>query len=286
MTETTMGVNGRRRPKSAGLRVAPAGYQVGGPVSTAWGEGTLTRAKELESLLAWLRPHGGGDQEHLAKAIAQHLEAARDAASHKKQRPWRPVSGSLMERAISNLDAAEADLLQLAPPEYVLGQMSSLLNHVQRHLDRQDPRREEVERIARKLGVADPDHPRLEKVTEPTLQDKLTVVTDERSNIVSAVRGASSAALREQLRVNSFRNVLIATTAAMTLLALGVAVMGLLNPARIPMCFQPEKSGQTVVVCPTGQSALVATSQQAAPAQPDIDDVVKQTAGPWYLFTV
>jgi len=28
--------------------------QVGGPVSAAWREGTLTRAKELESLCAWV----------------------------------------------------------------------------------------------------------------------------------------------------------------------------------------------------------------------------------------
>lgn len=286
MADITIPVNGKRPPRDVNGHAGPGDYQVGGPVSTAWGEGTLTRAKELESLLAWLRPNGPtGDQDHLSKAIAHHLEAARQAARHKKQRHW-PVSGSLVERAISNLDAAEADLLQVAPAEYVLGQISSSLNHVQRHLDRQDPRRQEFERIARKLGVADPDHPRLEKVDEPTLAEKLATITEERSKIVSAVRAASSAALREQLRVRSFRNVLIATTAVMTLLAIGVAVMGLLNPARIPMCFQPEKSGQTVVVCPTGQSALMETSQQAGPTQPDVDDVVKQTAGPWDLFTV
>jgi hypothetical protein len=287
MTDTTIPVNGKRPIQDAAADAGPADYQVGGPVSTAWGEGTLTRAKELESLLAWLRPNGpAGDHDHLAKAIAHHLEAARQAANHKKQRPWRPVSGSLVERAISNLDAAEADLLQVAPPEYLLGQMPCTLNHVQRHLGELDPRRQEFERIARKVGVTDPDHPLLEKANPPTLQQKLVTVTEERGKIVSSVRAASSSALREQLRVRSFRNVLIATTVVMTFLAVGVAVMGLLNPTRIPMCFQPEKSGQTVVVCPTAQSALVQTGEQAGPAQPDVDDVVKQTAGPWDLFTV
>jgi hypothetical protein len=286
MTDTIQG-NGKRPLPDADVHAAPVDYQVGGPVSTAWGEGTLTRAKELESLLAWLRPHGtSGDHDHLAKAIAHHLEAAREAASHKKQRPWRPVSGFLIERAISNLDAAEADLLQLAPADYLLGQMPAALNHVQRHLGELDPRRQELERIARKVGVVDPDHPLLGTANEPTLQQKLATITEERGKIVSTVRAASSAALREQLQVRSFRNVLIATTMAMTLLAVGVAVMGLLNPSRIPMCFQPEKSGQTVVVCPTAQSALMQTAQQAGPAQPDVDDVVKQTAGPWDLFTV
>jgi hypothetical protein len=285
MTDTTIPVNGKRPAHDVDAHAGPAAYEVGGPVSTAWGEGTLTRAKELESQLAWLRPNGtAGD--HLSKAIAHHLEAARQAASHKKQRPWRPVSGSLVERAISNLDAAEADLLQVAPAEYLLGQMPCSLNHVQRHLAELDPRRQEFERIARKLGVTDPDHPLLEKASQPTLQQKLETVDEDRKRIVSAVRAASSAALREQLRVRSFRNVLLATTVVMTLLAVGVAVMGLLNPTRIPMCFQPERSGQTVVVCPTAQSALMQTGQQAGPAQPDVDDVVKQTAGPWDLFTV
>jgi hypothetical protein len=286
MTDTIQG-NGKRPLTDAGAHDAPVDYQVGGPVSTAWGEGTLTRAKELESLLAWLRPHGTtGDHDHLATAIAHHLEAAREAASHRKQRSWKPVSGFLIERAISNLDAAEADLLQLAPADYLLGQMPAALNHVQRHLGELDPRRQELERIARKVGVVDPDHPLLGKANEPTLQEKLATIAEERGKIVSTVRAASSAALREQLQVRSFRNVLIATTMAMTLLAIGVAVMGLLNPSRIPMCFQPEKSGQTVVVCPTAQSALMQTSQQAGPVQPDVDDVVKQTAGPWDLFTV
>jgi hypothetical protein len=285
MTDTIT-TNGTRPSRNAGGRARPADLEVGGPVSTAWGEGTLTRAKELQSLLAWLWPNGAGDKDPIAKAIAEHLEAARQAAHDRKQRPWRPVSGSLVERAISNLDAAEADLLQVAPADYLLGQVASCLNHVQRHLDRQDPRRQEFERIARKLGVADPDHPRLGKVEEPTQAQKLVTVEEERGTIVTAVRAASSAALREQLRVRSFRNVLIATTVVMTLLAIGIAVMGLLNPARIPMCFQPERSGQTVVVCPTGQSALVDTGQQAGPAQPDVDDVVKHTAAPWDLFTV
>jgi hypothetical protein len=138
MTDTIQG-NGKRPLHDADAHAAPVDYQVGGPVSTAWGEGTLTRAKELEALLAWLRPHGtAGDHDHLAKAIAHHLEAAREAASHKKQRPWRPVSGFLIERAISNLDAAEADLLQLAPADYLLGQMPAALNHVQRHLGELD----------------------------------------------------------------------------------------------------------------------------------------------------
>jgi hypothetical protein len=50
---------------------------VGGPVSPGWREGTLTRAKELESLCAWvLENHPRENCEVLTKAIGRHLEAA------------------------------------------------------------------------------------------------------------------------------------------------------------------------------------------------------------------
>src|SRR5918994_1387159 len=109
---------------------------VGGPVPVAWREGTLTRAKELESLSDWLSRNDESPNRNdgLLQAIERHLEAARQAAERAGRRSWRAFDGPRLERAISNLDAAEADPLQVAPPEYLLGQMSCLLNHVQRHL--------------------------------------------------------------------------------------------------------------------------------------------------------
>jgi hypothetical protein len=109
---------------------------------------------------------------------------------------------------------------------------------------------------------------------------------EERNAIVSSVRGASKAALREQLQVRSFRNVLLVTSVVMGLIAVGVAILGFINPASVPLCFQPEKAGQTVVVCPTQQSALLETGEEAGPAAPDVDDVVKQTAGRADLLAV
>jgi hypothetical protein len=257
------------------------------PVRVAWREGTLTRAEELESLHAWVGHHPESTKsEALAEAIKLHLAAARDAARYKRPRFRTSANGSLIERAMSNLDAAEAALLNIAPYQYVLGQVPSLLNHVQRHLIPNDPRRQEFERIARQLGVKDPDHPLAQSIKDQEPDAKKKTIEEERGKIVSAVRGASSAALREQLRVRSFRNVLVATTLLLTVLAAGVAILGLVSPTTVPLCFEPEKSGQTVVVCPTAQSALLPTGQQAGPVAPDVDDAVKQTAGPWDLFTV
>jgi hypothetical protein len=205
----------------------------------------LTKSSELSST------------EGLHTAIIRHLDAALDATTEKRRWWERSHQGARMERAISNLDAAEADLLQIAPAAYVLGQMPGVLNHVQRYLKPDDPRRKEIEGIAKKLGVNEPSQtpPPARRTPDP----RHAVVDTERGKIVSAVRGASSVALREQSRLRSFRNVVVVTTIAMAVVAIALGIIGWRNPDAIPLCFAPEAAGQTTVVCPTEQSGPVPT---------------------------
>jgi hypothetical protein len=265
-----------------------------GPVWIGWREGALTRAKELEALCLWVKPRDIQDNDEvLAKAIDRHLEAARQAARgdppdpHRRFRIFR--NGSLIERSRSNLDAAEAHLLTLAPNSYILGQMPCLLNHVQCHLPRTDPRRQEFERIAHMLGITDPDHPLLQKDKDLSPADKEAIVEDERRKIINIVRAASSAALREHVRLGSFRNVVVVTAMLMAVLAIGVAITGFFRPTLIPMCFAPQEAGKVAVVCPTAQSApFIPTGgqkQSGVPTQ-DIDTVVEKTAKPQDLIVV
>ena len=265
-----------------------------GPVWVAWREGTLTRAKELEALSLWV---GQTDMQEndkvLAAAIDRHLTAARQAAKVVRLDPRRRFrifrNGPLIERARGNLDAAEAHLLTLASNDYILGQMPSLLNHVQVHLLPTDARRQEFERIAQKLGIKDPDHPLLQKEKELSLAAKKAIVHNERRKIINIVRAASSAGLREHIRLRSFRNVVVITAGLMAVLAIGVALTGLLRPTLIPMCFAPQEAGKVTVVCPTAQSEpFVPTGGQPQPGVPtrDIDNVVEQTAKPLDLTVV
>lgn len=250
---------------------------VGGPASKSWREGTLTRAMELETLSNWImRQQQDAHSGNLATAIAQLLAAAREAAIPTRR--FQP-RGPMVQRALGNLDAAEAQLLNVAPIRYLFGQMPSLLNHVQRHLAPDDPRRLEIERIASAIGQGggeDLSGP------EGRLPQTLNLLEEERGKIVTAVRGASSAALREQLRVSSFRTVLVATTIVLFLIGIGIAVVGMVNPAVLPMCFAPERDGRTVVVCPTAETTLP-PSEAAAP---DIDAAVLQTAAGHDLLLV
>lgn len=260
---------------------------VGGPVRSGWREGTLTRAKELESLCLWILANGPRENSDvLAEAVHRHLDAARDAATAAKLKPRKAFrffrNGSLLERAMSNLAAAEANLLNIAPPAYVLGQIPSLLRHVRDHFVAGDARRQEFERIAQRLGVTDPDHPLPPAGND---HDVRTVVEEERGKIVSITRSASSAALREQVRVRSFRNTLVATTVAMTSLMFLVMFIGLVNPTLIPLCFAPEKSGQAMVVCPTGQSEAFSTSN-SAPTESQTQDHLREAVSPYDLLAV
>jgi hypothetical protein len=265
-----------------------------GPVWVAWREGTLTRAKELEALCLWVKPTDTQANDWvLRKAIHRHLDAARQAARvdpldpHKRFRMFR--NGPLIERATSNLDAAEAHLLSLASDNYILGQMPCLLRHVQCHLPPNDARRQEFERIARRLGIKDPDHPLIQKDKDLSLTDKEAIVKDERRKIITIVRGASSAALREYIRLRSFRNVVVVTAVLMALLAIGVAITGLFFPTLIPLCFAPQEAGKTTVVCPTTESGpfvpIGEPPQQDVPMA-DIDNVVEDTAKPPDLIVV
>jgi hypothetical protein len=159
-----------------------------------------------------------------------------------------------------------------------------LLRHVQVHLTPNDPRRQEFERIAQSVGIKDPDHPLLQQhVGEQDLGDKKKKVDEESGKVVSTVRGASSAALREQLQVRSFRNMLVATIIAMTVLAVSVAFIGFRSPTMIPLCFAPEEAGRAVIVCPTAHSASLAAGPQSGPA---IDNAIKNTAKRGDLFLV
>jgi hypothetical protein len=273
---------------------------VGGPAWKGWHEGTLTRAEELEALCRfWVRPRGPqNNDEVLTNAICRHLDAARQAALGVPLDPPRRFRFRIfrhgryaprIERARSNLDAAEAHFLTLAPNTYILGQMPCLLKHVQCNLPPTDARRQEFERIAQKLGITDPNHLLLQEGKDSSSVDKDAIVTAERRKIVSIVRGASSAALRAHIRLGSFRNVVVTTAALMLLLAIGVAVTGLLRPTLIPLCFAPQEAGVVTVVCPTHQSQpFIPTGQPGQPGVQvaDIDDMVQATAKPADLLVV
>src|SRR3954447_14029265 len=125
---------------------------IGGPTASSWREQALTRIAELEDLTEVLRQTSAEPWDILPDRIHRHLKTAREAASGTDKRStWLRlkgvIAGSSLERTASNIDAAEADLLRLAKPEYLDGQLPSLVAHVAAHLPAGDPRRLRVEAL-------------------------------------------------------------------------------------------------------------------------------------------
>jgi hypothetical protein len=258
----------------------------GASVAVDWRNGILSRTEELESLAAWFArvPDGGRATPALLAAVAEHLELARAAAERRSNRRFRRlVNPSLMETATSHLDAAEGELLEAAPPEFILGQVPAQLHEVERYLSPGDPRRQQFERIVAELGLHDAAGVAVPGHGKP-FNEQVAIIDAERDPILGVVRAARSAALREQLRLLSFLNVVVATTIAMTLLALGLAVMGLIWPTVLPLCFSPDHQGQTVVVCPTSRSNPISS---LAAADPEIlRKLVDETVSRWDILVV
>lgn len=248
----------------------------------AWCESTMTRVKEIRALADWAvdveqpgRPEWDDAAAQIFRnSINEHLEDAETATVYEpdKWRWWRSRhTEARLEKAKSSLDAAEADLIRLAPADFVVGQLPSILNHVGRHMQATDPRRVELERIAQRIGAVVP-------TDDQRYAERNRIVNDERGVIVGAVRGASSVALREQRRLGSFRDAVIATTVAMFLVAAGIVILGFRSPTTVPLCFAPEEADEVTIVCPTDQSGPIELGDDGMVTATEIDERIESTA--------
>ena len=131
----------------------------------------------------------------------------------------------------------------------------------------------------------DSSHLPLDDRKKPTeVEEAEKIIEQERGKIVTIVRGASSAALRDQLRLRSFRNILVVTIIGLIVLAIGLAIFGRFYPTRVPLCFQPSlDSGGSVVVCPTAYSTPLPPGQQPGRT---LNLRIAEAAKPWDHLTV
>lgn len=274
-----------RHAATDGAEVGPP-LPLGGPATAAWREDALTKAWELGSLADWIvaeraarRTDGPDENSPLVKAIREHLEAARSTAAGGD--PGRKVwewfrsfgGGSKFERTMGNLDAAEADLLRLAPEEYVRGMIPSLLAHVNRHLAKDDPRRRRFDSVASALEK--PEGKPLMKA--------------DRGVVVAAYHAANSQRRRDMLRVRSFRNVLFGAALLLALVAVGLGILGSVRPHMIPLCFHPDAgSADAKIVCPTNQVNTPPATGEALSEEdsPDADDYIALAVSGWDVWLV
>jgi hypothetical protein len=263
-------VRARRHDGGAGVAAESAtavgpSFPIGGPSSTAWREEMLTKAHELAGLATWVEANRNraAPAGALPKAVANQLRTARLTAAgedtrggqgRKRPRLWTRLmsasGGASFERTLGNLDAAEVNLLRLAPPAYLAGQLPGLHAHVNRYLPKDDPRRVRVATL----------------VAEGT--DELSPA--DHNVLISAYHAANSQRRRDLLRLRSFRNLLVGAFLTLLVLAITLAVLGNLHPNWFPMCFLPEDKHR--FVCPLVEVPV------ANPATAKTDALVAQAA--------
>jgi hypothetical protein len=283
-----------------------APFPIERPTAASWREQALSRIAELR----FVRDSFGADIDPLAtRTIDDHLAEAAAAAKGGWRWPRNmlaSLTGSAVDRVISHLDAVEAEILRIAPAEYLRGQVPSLLAHVQLHLEANDPRRIRVETIAERVDAEDAAERERELATSqagtprPAWRRRIggpggaeagglrrTLDGSDREAVVAAVRAASSESRWRVARLRSFRNVLIFTSLVLTLGALGVALLGWQNPKALPLCFTGAN-----VVCPTATTAGPAaeqrgtTGEQTAGGHAATDRIMRAEASGWDITII
>lgn len=281
-TRTATRIPNGTRPAPAAPQ--PATERVGyywGPLELGrprkpWREDVLIRAAELGGLISWMStlpdlPHRPETRAaaDLDAAANFHLTVARAAALETEGLHW----GARTERAVGHLDAAEALVLRRSPDDYLRGHLSELVAHVQAHLPPAHPERVWVQDFVGMHGAPD---------GAAAAADRTPIAADDRCALVEARRTASWAERREHTRLRSFRSVVVLTTVALALIAVGLCLLGARNPGLMPLCFAPQGTG--TVVCPTA-TAPAGTAAAALPAA-DVAAVLRSTAAPGDITVV
>ncbi|MBG6190927.1 hypothetical protein IWX64_001881 [Arthrobacter sp. CAN_A212] len=212
---------------------------LGPPTNRTWREQSITTAAQLRTLAEWVSltdpPVGLSSGQASAKtaldrAILWHLNAATDVASERSPAIQTSFNGAVVERVLSQLDAAQVALLLRAPLSYVQSQLPGIQAHARQHLPRLDPHRVAVEKVVKAAAAAPLDE-------------------SGRMTLVAAFRASCLESREEFSRVRSFRNVLFMGALVLAILAAALAVAGWFRPEELRLCFEP--AGESV--CPTGE---------------------------------
>jgi len=256
---------------------SPAGI-LGSQTRTPWREQALARSAELMTLLNWFqrlpKPEDGKrylDDEarvQLCNETAKQLQGVT-TSTHRKRFGVAAISGAALERAFGLLNAAEANILRLAPASYVLSVVPNVYAQAKLSLDESDPRLVFLDGLAKRTlahvtgstnGNLHTASPRGIGVSRPSTKPNVIALSDaERGAIVAALEGANVAFRNEQLRVRSFRSVILSTAIAAAVLVVLIGFLGFLNPTWAPMCFAPPNA----VVCPTSSVTYSAETPTA-----------------------
>jgi hypothetical protein len=192
-------------------------------LSGSWRKEIAAITENLHYLCRWLQAKNGDENSQaLVDAIEAHLKAVRHYISRR--------FGINQTAILGHLQSAQENILRLAPLSYVHSCMPSIIVQARKGLGSTDLQLNMLEGLAK--------------------QPKLT--EDERQTVVSCLSGANEQIRENQVRLQSFRNVIVATAGFLLLLVAIIGAYSLLyDPTLLPICFSHEQNGADVVSCPS-----------------------------------
>jgi hypothetical protein len=206
---------------------------------------------QLDALPAGNRSIGPDLRRSVGQAVQHHLEVARKAAWPQDEKRL-PVAqqfldwwtGAPCEAAYVNLHEAEIALAQILPRDQIKARIPEALARLQT-MDVTDPRR----RAAETQLTSNPSESEL------------------RAAFQSATRIGLELKDQQYDRLRAFRNIVLATTAALGLLVAAVCLVGAWNPDALPLCFGPPPTTAAGGVPPPvqGPSGVACPSEDAPP---------------------
>lgn len=214
------------------------------------------RISELEAVLDAVAVRAATDPERSDVASTYQEQARHELGEALKalEHPHQAMRGAAhLGVAQSHVDAAQNLIIWLASPEDIMAMLPQLVALTEEHFPSRDPRRVRVKQIA--------------KHVESTGELKLS----QRAFLAETASLARRILRKETLRVRSFVRIVIAVTATMLLIALGLAFAGFKWPDMVPLCFTPENGSKFMIVCPTESRGNIVgqpdTNQIGATAQ-------------------
>lgn len=163
-------------------------------------------------------------------AVLNHVAEARAACRRNGRRRglrdrWR---GTSVERAFVHLHAAKIFLVDVLPDGEFAALIPEVSTRLGQVLDRNDPRRVDVERLMQ-TGTG----------------------ADRRAAVKQAMETAYDASDEEYVRLRDFRNIIALAALAVTALTALLIFFVAEQPQAFPLCFSPDA---TSTICPSGDS--------------------------------
>jgi hypothetical protein len=207
---------------------------------------------ELDALPAALTPAEQALRRSAGEAVEHHLKVARKAAWPEERKRLSVAeqfldwwTGAPCEAAYVNLHEAEIALAQVLPDDQIQARIPEALARLQT-MDVTDPRR-----LAAETQLA----------SSPSESQR-------RAAFQSATRIGLELKDQQYDRLRAFRNIVLATAAALGLLVVAVCVVGAWRPDALPLCFGPEPTAAPggVPEPVQGPSGVACPSEDAPPS--------------------